>query len=79
MFQQPEHGTLARRIRVAPGETARVRFAITWNYPLGEIYWFNREQPGDPEYAGEPPTWRNYYATQWADSRRAGRRVPPLG
>ena len=72
MFQQPEHGTLARRIHLAPGERARVRFAITWNYPLGAIYWFNRAQPGEPEYAGEPPTWRNYYATQWADSLASG-------
>ena len=72
MWQQPEHGTLARRIRVAPGERAQVRFAITWNYPLGAIYWFSRAQPGDPEYAGDPPTWRNYYATQWADLRASG-------
>jgi uncharacterized protein (DUF608 family) len=72
MWQQPEHGTLARRIRVNPGERARVRFVITWNYPLGAIYWFNRAQPGDAEYAGDPPTWRNYYATQWTDSRASG-------
>jgi non-lysosomal glucosylceramidase len=72
MFRAPEHGTLARRVRVAPGKRARVRFAITWNYPLGAIYWFNRAQPGDGEYAGEPPTWRNYYATQWADSLASG-------
>jgi non-lysosomal glucosylceramidase len=72
MFRQPEHGTLARRLRLAPGETRRVRFAITWNYPAGSIYWFNRDQPGDPEYAGEAPTWRNYYAAQWADSRASG-------
>ena len=25
--------------------------------------------PGDAEYAGEAPTWRNYYATQWAAQR----------
>ena len=63
-----------------PGERARVRFAITWNYPLGAIYWFNRAQPGEPEYAGEPPTWRNYYATQWADSRASGAEaLPPMG
>src|SRR6202011_5530568 len=46
MFQQPEHGTLAVRIRVAPGETRQVRFALSWNYPFGSIYWFNREGPG---------------------------------
>ncbi len=72
MFQQPEHGTLARRVRVAPGARAQVRFAITWNYPIGAIYWFNRGGPGEPEYSGEPPTWRNYYATQWADSLASG-------
>jgi non-lysosomal glucosylceramidase len=72
MFQQPEHGTLARRIRIEPGKAGRVRFAITWNYPLGAIYWFNRAQPGDPEYSGRAPTWRNYYATQWKDSLTSG-------
>jgi non-lysosomal glucosylceramidase len=72
MFQQPEHGTLAARIRVPPGETRQVRFSISWNYPLGSIYWFNRDQPGSPPYAGTPPTWKNYYATQWADSAASG-------
>lgn len=73
MFQQPEHGTLATRIRVAPGETRQVRFALSWNYPIGSIYWFDRGQPGEPEYAGRAPTWKNYYATQWADSAASGR------
>jgi len=72
MFQQPEHGTLARRIRLAPGARTRVRFAITWNFPLGSIYWFSRAQPGDKEFAGDPPNWRNYYATQWAHARASG-------
>jgi non-lysosomal glucosylceramidase len=72
MFQQPEHGTLAARIRVLPGETRQVRFSISWNYPLGSIYWFNRDQPGSPPFAGTPPTWKNYYATQWADSAASG-------
>jgi non-lysosomal glucosylceramidase len=72
MFQQPEHGTLAVRVRVAPGETGQVRFAISWNYPLGSIYWFDREQPGSPLFEGTPPTWKNYYATQWADSAASG-------
>jgi uncharacterized protein (DUF608 family) len=72
MFHQPEHGTLARRLRLAPGESRQLRFVLSWSYPLGAVYWFNRAQPGDPEYAGEPPTWRNYYATQWADSLASG-------
>jgi len=72
MFQQPEHGTLAVRARLAPGETRQVRFTISWNYPLGGIYWFNRDQPGGPLFEGRPPTWKNYYATQWADSAATG-------
>jgi non-lysosomal glucosylceramidase len=72
MFQQPEHGTLAVRLRVAPGETRPVRFAISWNYPLGSIYWFDRDQPGSPLFEGTPPTWKNYYATQWVDSAASG-------
>jgi non-lysosomal glucosylceramidase len=72
MFQQPEHGTLAVRFRVAPGETRQVRFAISWNYPLGSIYWFDRDQPGSPLFEGTPPTWKNYYATQWTDSAASG-------
>jgi non-lysosomal glucosylceramidase len=72
MFQQPEHGTLAVRVRVSPGETRQVRFAISWNYPFGSIYWFNREQPGSPFFEGTPPTWKNYYATQWANSVASG-------
>jgi non-lysosomal glucosylceramidase len=72
MFQQPEHGTLATRFRVAPGETRQVRFTISWNYPYGSIYWFNREQPGSPPFEGKPPTWKNYYATQWSDSTVSG-------
>lgn len=68
MFQQPEHATLAARIEVPAGERRRVRFAIAWNFPEGSIYWFDRASPGAPFYPGKPPTWRNYYATQWADS-----------
>ncbi|MBV9875823.1 MAG: beta-glucosidase [Verrucomicrobia bacterium] len=72
MFQQPEHGTLAVRIRIEPGETREVRFTLSWNYPFGSIYWFDREGPGSPSYSGLPPTWKNYYATQWSGSVASG-------
>jgi uncharacterized protein (DUF608 family) len=54
-------GLLAVHVPVAPGQTRRVRFVIAWNFPNCENYW---KQP--------PPsarTWRNYYATLWADSQ----------
>jgi non-lysosomal glucosylceramidase len=72
MFQQPEHGTLAIGVRIEPGETREVRFTLSWNYPFGSIYWFNREGPGSPSYPGLPPNWKNYYATQWSDSVASG-------
>ncbi|HXM02493.1 MAG TPA: GH116 family glycosyl-hydrolase [Chthoniobacterales bacterium] len=73
MFQQPEHGTLAVRVRIEPGETREVRFTLSWNYPFGGIYWFDREGPGSPSYPGSPPTWKNYYATQWPGAVASGR------
>ena len=72
MFQQPEHGTLASRVRVEPGKTKQVRFVLSWNYPFGDIYWFDRDGPGSPSYPGRAPFWKNYYATQWADSVASG-------
>jgi len=62
MFDQPEHGTVAARIRVAPGETRRARFAMAWHFPVGQVYW----RPNAVN--GETGTWRNYYASQWTDS-----------
>lgn len=59
MFDQPEHGTLAARVSLAPGETRRLRFAIAWHFPVGQVYW---------RLDGGTGTWRNYYASQWADS-----------
>ena len=51
----PSTARLAVRVRVMPGETRRVRFAISWNYPFGSIYWFNRDQPGSPLFEGQAP------------------------
>ena len=72
MFQQPEHGTLAARVRLEPGEARQIRFTLSWNYPFGDIYWFDREGPGSPSYPGIAPTWKNYYATQWSDATASG-------
>ena len=80
MFQQPEHGTLARRVRVAPGARARVRFAITWNYPT------RRDLLVQPQWARRAGIFRR--AADMAEllrdamgrfARERGRGVPPLG
>jgi len=61
------HATLAARVRVPAGKTARVRFVIAWSFPNCENYWEAgaRERA---EKAGVSPTWRNYYATVFPDS-----------
>jgi uncharacterized protein (DUF608 family) len=57
-------GLLAVHLPVAAGATRTVRFVISWNFPNCENYW-----KGLPNNRQEyPPTWRNYYATVWADS-----------
>jgi uncharacterized protein (DUF608 family) len=68
MQQLPEHGTLAAKVTVAPGERKIVRFVISWSFPQGDIYWAYRNKP-DGQIPNKPtPLWRNYYSTQWADA-----------
>lgn len=73
MSQQPEHGTLGARLTVPPGGRARVRFVISWSFPVGDIYWAFRNKPDAPIPDRQTPTWRNYYATLWADSAESAR------
>ena len=68
MQKFPEHGTLAAKVTVKPGETKTVRFVISWSYPHGDIYWAHRTKP-DGVIPDQPtPLWKNYYAMQWANS-----------
>ena len=66
------HGTLAARIRLAPGKTGRVRFLIAWSFPNCENYW----DPGAAARAAEAgvsPTWRTHYATIFRNSLATAR------
>lgn len=62
------HGSLAAVLRLASGQTGRVRFVIAWNYPNCENYW-NPKACECAGRAGIPARWRNYYATRFADAR----------
>ncbi len=58
-FSKEDTGVLMVHVPVAPGETRRVRFVISWSFPTCHNYW--KPSP-------DKPTWRNYYATRFADS-----------
>ena len=61
--------TLAAHVTLSPGESASVRFLLSWHYPNCCNYW-SQPQCCDGSSPCEPPaTWRNYYATLYGDAR----------
>lgn len=68
MYFQPEHTTLGAKVTVPAGERRTVRFAISWNFPKGDVYWAHRAKPDSIIPDRPTPAWTNYYSTQWADS-----------
>lgn len=56
--------SLCAHVCAAPGSNAHIRFVLTWNFPTNSNYW-------DPAPAGQPNTWKNYYATLFAGSRES--------
>ena len=62
--EKRDHGTVASYMTLTPGERKRVRFVIAWNVPNQYNYW-SPCKDGD----GRDVTWKNYYATRFADSR----------
>jgi non-lysosomal glucosylceramidase len=64
-------GLLAVRLELAPGQSGRVRFVISWSFPNCENYWTNPAACCGE--AGPRPIWKNYYATRWPDSLASAR------
>jgi uncharacterized protein (DUF608 family) len=62
-------GALAVHKTLAPGESANFRFVISWNFPNCFNYWKGYPSPQLVQKGEVPPVWRNFYATQWTDSR----------
>jgi uncharacterized protein (DUF608 family) len=73
MSLQPEHGTLATKVTVPGRSSKTVRFVISWSFPHGDIYWAYRSKPDGFIPNTPTPLWKNYYATQWADSEASAR------
>jgi len=65
-------GMIAAHITLKPGETGRVRFVISWNFPNCENYWSESACKRACE-CGKSPKWKNYYATIWPDSMASAR------
>ncbi len=67
-------GHLAAHVTLAPNQTRRVRFVITWNVPNCCNYWRRNDEYAERiAAAGLENHWLNWYATRWADSRESGR------
>ncbi len=60
-----DHGTVTSYVTVAPHESAKLRFVVSWNVPTAYNYWWQRKEG--------PTTWRNYYATQFANSEASAK------
>ncbi|MSR84288.1 MAG: hypothetical protein EXS58_15420 [Candidatus Latescibacteria bacterium] len=66
------HASLAAHLELGPGERGRVRFILSWNFPNCQNYW--NPKAGDcAAECGVSTTWKNYYATCFADARASAR------
>jgi Predicted bile acid beta-glucosidase len=57
-----EHATLCVKLAAKAFQTADVKFVLSWNMPNNVNYW------NPYEVDGKNLTWKNYYATMFADS-----------
>jgi len=60
-------GSLGSRFTLQPGQTQRVRFIISWSFPIFENYW-NEATNEVARQKGIEPRWKNYYATCFENS-----------
>ncbi|MCG8452279.1 MAG: non-lysosomal glucosylceramidase [Spirochaetales bacterium] len=68
-----DHGLLASRVSLAPGESKDVRFMISWYHPENRFDWESvndavHKRLGEEGMAPYQKPWKNYYATLWSSS-----------
>ncbi|MDD4098302.1 MAG: GH116 family glycosyl-hydrolase [Lentisphaeria bacterium] len=69
-----DHGVLAVRTTVPPGGQSAIRFVFSWNVPNCHNYWKKGCACATDSGGGcAPKTWKNYYATRFADATASAR------
>jgi len=60
-------GVVASRMDLAAGESTIVRFILAWHFPNFQ-HWKSSAPRAGGEGADGAATWKNWYATRWADA-----------
>ncbi len=63
-------GVVSADCIVPPGGSAHLRFVLSWNFPNNYNYWNPLKDD-----QGRDVTWKNYYATMFADSAATARYI----
>ncbi len=61
-----DHGSLAARVTLAPGERRKLRAAINWRFPNFRKYWSSKIRT-TPEATDTENHWRMQHADWWPD------------
>ncbi len=59
--------SLGSRFTLPPGQSQRVRFILSWSFPIFENYW-NEATNQIARQKGLESRWKNYYATRFENS-----------
>ncbi|WP_370232461.1 GH116 family glycosyl-hydrolase [Cognatishimia sp.] len=68
MFGQPDHGAMSQRFRLRPGESRKLRVAISWYFPENKIYWTYDDDPYHPVPEEDCPSFKYFYANEWTSA-----------
>jgi non-lysosomal glucosylceramidase len=70
-MEECDTGHLAVSLVLKPGEKKLIRYCITWNVPNCRNYW-HKDADEKAKRFGLKNIWKNWYATQWSDSKQSG-------
>ncbi len=62
-----DHTLMADHFTLAPGESRKAVFIISWHIPERSNFW-NAKADEEASANGVTNSWRNYYAAEWSDS-----------